>query len=151
MNFLHSMVPNNFCSKIVILFICYYKGNTRLNYIKPRLTLLIRDFLKFQAVSCQFDFKSCFLIYADLYFCDLRPHARTTGEHEWHIFQRHKVFQPNAHAQFPWKIPYLIISEHYWFSISRTFLLQVCHYPATFNYTPKCYVTQLSSNPWLNY
>ena len=90
-------------------FICYYKGNTRLNYIKPRLTLLIRDLLKFQAVSCQFDFKSCFLIYADQYFCDLHPHARTPGEHEWHIFQRHKVFQPNAHAQFPWKIPYLII------------------------------------------
>ena len=86
MNFLHSIVPNNFCSKIVILFICYYKGNTRLNYIKPRLTLLIRDLLKFQAVSCQFDFKSCFLIYADLYFCDLRPPART---HNWRARMTH--------------------------------------------------------------
>ena len=31
------------CYKIVILFICYYNGNTHLNYVNPRLTLLVRD------------------------------------------------------------------------------------------------------------
>ena len=49
-----------FCYKIMILFICYYNGNTPLNYVKPRLTLLIRDLLKSQATSFQLDFISCF-------------------------------------------------------------------------------------------
>ena len=44
--FLHSIVPKNFCYKMVIFFICYYNGNTRLNYVNLRLTLLIHDLLK---------------------------------------------------------------------------------------------------------
>ena len=59
-----------FCYKIMIPFICHYNGNTRLNYVNPRLTSLIRDLLKSQAISCQLDFNSC------LHFCNLHPHAR---------------------------------------------------------------------------
>ena len=30
----------------MILFICYYNGNTHLNYVNPRLTLLVRDLFR---------------------------------------------------------------------------------------------------------
>ena len=93
--------PQIFCYKIVILFICYYNGNTRLNYVKPRLTLLIRDLLKSQAISCQLDFNSCFPSHADQYFCNLHPHARTiccTNDTSRNV---KGCSNPNAHAQFP--------------------------------------------------
>ena len=66
-----------FCYKIVILFIYYYNGNTRLNYVKPKLTLLIRDLLKSQVISCQLDFNSCFPLYSDQHYCNLHPRAST--------------------------------------------------------------------------
>ena len=59
--------------------------------------------------------------------------------HEWHFTKVTRCSNPNAHAQFPLTIPYLTVSDHYWFSISLlpcailTFLLQVCHYRATLN------------------
>ena len=94
---------STFCYMIVILFICYYNGNTCLNCVKPRLTLLIRNLLKFQAISYQLNFNSCFPSYADQYFCNLHPHARNicgiTG-----------CSNQSAHSQFPQAIPYLIIS-----------------------------------------
>ena len=93
--------PQIFCYKIVILFICYYNGNTRINYVKPRLTLLIRDLLKSQAISCQLDFNSCFPSHADQYFCNLHPHARTiccTNDTSRNV---KGCSNPNAHLQFP--------------------------------------------------
>ena len=78
-NFLHSNDLNSqvFCYRIAILLICYYNGNTRLDYVKPGLTLLIRDLPKSQAISCKLDFNSCFPLYADQYLSNLQPHART--------------------------------------------------------------------------
>ena len=78
-NFLHSNDLNSqvFCYRIAILLICYYNGNTRLDYVKPGLTLLIRDLLKSQAISFKLDFNSCFPLYADQYLSNLQPHART--------------------------------------------------------------------------
>ena len=90
-----------FCYKIAILFICYYNGNTRLNYVKPGLTLLIRDLLKSQAISCQLDFNNCFSFYADQHFYNLHPHARTiccTNDTSRNVTG---CSNPNAHAQFP--------------------------------------------------
>ena len=63
----------NLLLKIVVLFICCYNGNTRLNYVNSRLTSLIRDLLKSQTISCQLDFNS----YFPLHFCNLHPHPRT--------------------------------------------------------------------------
>ena len=76
-NFLHSNDLNSqvFCYRIAILLICYYNGNTRLDYVKPGLTLLIRDLPKSQAISCKLDFNSCFPLYADQYLSN--THART--------------------------------------------------------------------------
>ena len=108
------MISSLFCYEITILFISYYNENTCLNYVNPRLILLIQEFTKSQAISCQLDFNS------------LHPSHNVTG-----------CSNPNVHAQFPWAIPYLIVSDYYWFSISGTFLLQVCHYSAEFNYTLK--------------
>ena len=62
----------------MILFICYYNGITRLNYVKSRLTLVIWSFLKSQAISFQIDFNSCFPFYSDKHFCYLHPIARTS-------------------------------------------------------------------------
>ena len=134
-----------FCYKIVILFIYYYNGNTRLNYVKPKLTLLIRDFLKSQVISCQLDFNSCFPLYSDQHYCNLHPRASTICGTKNTSCNVSGCSNPNVHAQFPKATPFLFISDHKWFSISRTFLLQVCHYCATLNYTPKSQVTQLSS------
>ena len=80
---------------------------------------------------------NCFSLYADQHFCNLHPHARIiccTNETSRKVTG---CSNPNAHAQFPQAIPYLIISDHYWFSLSRTFLLKVCYYRATLNYTSK--------------
>ena len=78
-NLLHSNDLNSqvFCYRIAILLICYYNGNTRLDYVKPGLTLLIRYLPKSQDISCKLDFNSCFPLYADQYLCNLQPHART--------------------------------------------------------------------------
>ena len=132
-----------FCYKIVILFICYYNGITRLNYVKPRLTLVIWSFLKSQAISFQIDFNSCFPFYSDQHFCYLHPIARTSYGTNDTSRNVTGYSNQNTHAQFPKKIPNLIIWDHYWLSISlllcaiRTFLLHVCHYYATLNYTSK--------------
>ena len=104
-----------FFYKKLVLFICYYNGNTRLNYGNPRLTLLIRDLRKCQAISCQLDFNSCFLLYPDQQFCNLHPHACSicgTNDTSRNVT---RCSNPNAHAQFPWAVPYLIILDHCWF------------------------------------
>ena len=96
-------------------------------------------------ISCQLDLNSCFPLHADQHFCNLQPHARTiccTNDTSRNVTE---CSNSNARVQFPQAIPHLIISDHYWFSVSRTFLLQVCHCRATFNYTSKSQVTQLSS------
>ena len=70
------------------------------------------------------------------YFLCARTHYL---RHEWHITKVTRCSNPNTRAQFPLTIPYLTVSDHYWFSISLlpcailTFLLQVCHYRATLN------------------
>ena len=130
-NFLHLNDLKSHLLQNSDFFVWCYNGNTRLNYLNPRLTW----FTKSQAISCQLDFNS------------LHPHAYIiccTNDASHNVTG---CSNPNVHAQFPWAIPYLIVSDYYWFSISGTFLLQVCHYCATFNYTPKSWVTQLSSNP----
>ena len=132
--FNHSQI---FCYKIVILFICCYNGNTRLNRVKPRLTLLILDLLKFQSYFLSTWFHGCFPLHADRHFCNLHPRARTICRTNNTSRSITGYSNRNASAQFPKAIPYLVISDHKWFSVSRTFLLQVCHYRATFNYTPK--------------
>ena len=80
----------------MIIFICYYNRNTRLNYLNPRLTLLIRDLLKSQAISCQLDFNSCFSLKTDQHFCNLHPQtifaARTT-HHATKNFPRQFLIQ----------------------------------------------------------
>ena len=119
------MISSLFCYEITILFISYYNENTCLNYVNPRLILLIQEFTKSQAISCQLDFNSLHL-HAYIICCTNDASHNVTG-----------CSNPNVHAQFPWAIPYLIVSDYYWFSISGTFLLQVCLYCARFNYTPK--------------
>ena len=107
--FSHSQI---FYYKIVILFMCCYNGNIRLNHVKPRLTLLIRDLLKSQAISCQLDFNGCFPLHADQQFCNLQPHERTicsTNDTSRNITG---CSNRNASAQFPKAIPYLIISDY---------------------------------------
>ena len=107
--FSHSQI---FYYKIVILFMCCYNGNIRLNHVKPRLTLLIPDLLKSQAISCQLDFNGCFPLHADQQFCNLHPHARTicsTNDASRNITG---CSNRNASAQFPKAIPYLIISDY---------------------------------------
>ena len=97
----HIQTISIFCYKIAILFICYYNGNTRLNYVKPGLTLLIRDLLKSQAISCQLDFNNCFSFYADQYLYNLHPHVRTicyTNDTSRNVTG---CSNPNLHAQFP--------------------------------------------------
>ena len=101
-----------FCYKIVILFIYYYNGNTRLNYVKPKLTLLIRDLLKSQVISCQLDFNSCFPLYSDQHYCNLHPRASTICGTKNTSCNVSGCSNPNAHAQFPKATPFLFISDH---------------------------------------
>ena len=78
---------------------------------KPRTTtatLLIRDLLKSHAVSVNFFFNSCFSLYADQYFCNLHPHARTICGTNVTARNVAGCSNPNAHA-----FPHLIISDHY--------------------------------------
>ena len=90
-----------FCYKIMILFICYYNGNKRLNYVKPRLTLGIWCFLKSQAISFQLDFNSCFPFYSDQHFCYLHPIARTSYGTSDTSRNVTGYSNQNTHAQFP--------------------------------------------------
>ena len=100
-NFLHSNDLKSHLLQNSDFFVWCYNGNTRLNYLNPRLTW----FTKSQAISCQLDFNS------------LHPHARTICYSNDTSHNVTGFSKPNAFAQFPQAIPYLIISDHYWFSI----------------------------------
>ena len=112
LNFLHSIDLDFFFLQEIgsIYLLLQRKYTPKLR--NPRLTLLIRDLRKCQAISCQLDFNSCFLLYPDQQFCNLHPHACSicgTNDTSRNVT---RCSNPNAHAQFPWAVPYLIILDH---------------------------------------
>ena len=85
-------ISNLIFYKIAIFFVWCYNGNTRRNYLNPRLTW----FTKSLAISCQLDFNS------------LHPHARTICYSNDTSHNVTGCSNPNALAQFPQAILILL-------------------------------------------
>ena len=60
-----------------------------------RNTKIICGLLKSQAISWWIDFNSFFPLYSDQRVCNLHSHSQYL-RHEWHITQRHRMFQPRS-------------------------------------------------------